>query len=103
MLYSLQGGAGYNAKASSPTFDYLLCIFKGFNIISAQNYEQVTPEIYSELVLSVFFTLLQIILFAYIVGARARPPASALAHAPCRSRYASASSLVLQELSPTTW
>ena len=59
---------GFDPHRSPLVVKYLVCLFKGFNIITAQNYEQVVPETYPELVYSIIGSFVQILVASYILG-----------------------------------
>lgn len=68
ILYSEVGSIEFDYRASDRSFAYFVCLFKGFNIITALNYEVVYPETHAEIVFSVLCIYLQIVLYAYILG-----------------------------------
>ena len=47
---------------------YLLCLYMGFSVITAQNYEVVVPQTHPELYCSIPLVFMQIILQSYIMG-----------------------------------
>lgn len=67
-LFSEYGGTGYNYEVASAVQSYVVMVYKGFNVISAQNYELVVPETYPEICFAVVCVFLQIILASYILG-----------------------------------
>ena len=59
---------GFNLTTTGAAEQYLVAIFKGFNIISAQNYESVVPQTYPEMIFSILCVPLQIYIAAYVLG-----------------------------------
>jgi hypothetical protein len=50
-------------------YAYLLCLYKGLNVLSSLGYEEVSPRRYEELVVSIFAMFIQMVLEAYVLGA----------------------------------
>lgn len=68
ILYSEFGTIEYNYQTSDRSLSYFICLFKGFNIITALSYESVYPETHVELVFSILCIYLQLVVYAYILG-----------------------------------
>jgi len=72
--WQLRASKGYEPRPtrvsaqSSVLHKYLICMFKGLNIISAQNYEIVPPQTWAETICLIIGTYLQIVIASYVLG-----------------------------------